>query len=115
MINLNKKSIENVKEIRKNPIKDKLSIQPLIVFEDSKKVGIAFLNYIIRKSRNLNMIVQIKDKRNCRKVLETFLIRVPLGAIQVLYDEISKGGRIRINQKHHKFKVIRYKAEVKSL
>lgn len=93
------------KKPREKP-KKRVSIGPLKVFEYGRYIGIAFINYVIRKTRTLNLIIQIRDQKNRKVTLETFLVRIPLGAIPILDKEIIGDGAIKLKG-NRKWKVIR--------
>jgi len=85
--------------------KKKLQLYPLQVFEDDEPVGTAFINYIERKTRTLYMIVQIKHPSDRKKVLETFMIRIPLPMTYILNNVIKQSGGIKSKRTDFKWKV----------
>ncbi len=56
----------------------RITLQPLRVFRKGQPIGTAFLSCIKRANRNVYLIVQVKDKYDRKKVLDCYMILIPL-------------------------------------
>ena len=91
---------EQFMELVKSKERWRIWLQTCEVWQRKRIIGTAFLNCVKRGVRTLRLNIQLKDPLDKYRVVEEFMVKIPLDGLKFLLEDIEKTGKININSDH---------------